>query len=340
MDSPNTPLRLGCGHNVPPQDCHNMWYAACPHHFSTHVSQALSRSIEVDGVAPFYEELRHLILDRYLAPAYYTWAAMIGRYSVPGADMRMGVLADGRVTSEDEVPEHALRVARLVETACRAAVANDPANLDAVLEVIADQGEMGPTLSFMMSLAASAGITFTIADACTPRHVSAYLLLGSQVHTGWGAVVLPHLVDFVVLHIDIAADRRSPEELPGVMARMADSADAARHLPIAVDIVCRALAQTIEIDATVVDQSSMAVVDVDGATQENTPREMMAMVWAIRASRAYAQSATPEDGNAALRTVVRQRGDALKFAIDVITAGTQMLAHNLTTPVPTDGSPG
>lgn len=340
MDSPNTAERLGCGHNLPPQPCHNMWFAACPHHFSQHVSQALSRSIEPGNLVPFYEELRHLIIDRYVTPSYYTWAAMIGRYSTPGADMRMGVLADGRVTSEDEVPESALRVARLVETTCRAAVANDPANLDAVLEVIADQGDIQQTLTFMVSLAASAGITMTIADACTPGHISAYLLLGSQVHTGYGAVVLPHLVEFVMLHIDIANNRRSPEELPGLMAEMIDSAGAARHLPIAVDIVCRALAQTIETDAVVVDQSSMAVVDVDEADPEKMPREMMAMVWAIRASRAYAQAQSPQESSAALSAVVRRRGDALKFAIDVITAGTQMLAHNLVTPVPENGSPG
>lgn len=335
-----SPVPYGCAHNLIGKPCHNMWFTACPNHFSAHTAQALRHAIGTgDNVVPFYAELQHLVLDRYLTPAYYTWAAMIGRYTERGEDLRVGILDDGRVTPGGQMPGHAVRVARHVEMTCRAAAAQDPANLDAALEAIADQGETDQTVSFMMSIAASAGLTVNFADACTSEHITAYLLLGSQIQNGWGSVVLPYLVDLVMLHGDIAANRRSPEELPGLVRTLIDSAPTIHPLPVATDIVCRTLAQTVDIDALVVDQATMTVLDIDRASPENTERAMMAMVWAVRASRAYARAQTAEQGNLALREVVRQRGDGLSFAVDVIAAGTQMIANNIVMPEPS-GSPG
>ncbi len=323
---------FGCGHNVTPKPCHQMWFSACPHHAAELITQALTTAVD-DDVTPFYETLQHLVADRLLTPAYYTWLAMSGRYAGPGADMTTPGAAD--------IPPYLAHIPALVETACRAAQARDHANMDAALSVIADGGDLRATLSFMTSLAATAAITATLDDACTPDHITAFLLLGSQVSSGWGAAVLPDLVDMVMAQHYVSAGKASDDGVVQAFRRIIDiDVEDPHPLPVATDLVTRLLAQTLDDDVIVVDASEMQLIDIDGATPENTSREMLASAWTVRASRAYARAAGPDEASKGLQEVARSRGDAFKFAADVVTAGTQMIAYNHIGSVDTAGSPG
>ncbi len=327
---------FGCGHNVTPKPCHQMWFGACPHHFSHLASKALTGSLE-DEVHDFLDTLRHLVSDRVLTAAYYTWLAMIGRYTPRGSDLR----TRRHDSYPGPIPQHLAHVPGLVETACRAAVARDRANMEAVLGVIADGGDLRATLSFMNSIAATAAVTVTLEDDCTPDHITAYLLLGSGATSGWTAAVLPELVDMVMTHRALATGKGRTEDVVTAFRRILDVDPEDPHpLPVACDLVTRLLAQTLEHNVVVLDGTDMRFIDIASASESDTSAEMMASAWTVRAAHAYGNAAGPQEATAGLQAVARSRGDAFQFAADVITAGTQMIAYNHIGTVDTAGSPG
>lgn len=314
-----------------------MWFSACPDHFNKLVSAALALSIDDEYTAPAYAALmHHIVADRLLTPAYYTWLGMIAANTDPAGNLSTARLDE----PDDPIPDDLVQVPMLVETAVRAAVARDPDNMEAVYKVIAD-AEPPVTFSFLTSIAATAAISAAVNDACTPEHIKAFLLLGSQTSNGWGAAVLPELVEIVMGQRDVSVRRANPGMLADNFRRLIDVAPGDAHpLTVATDLFSRVLGQMIDNEVIVLDSSTTDIVDVDGSTPENTPREVMASVWAIRASRAYSRAEGPAEAAAAMTALARQRAEPFEFTTDVITAGAMLIAGNLMGKVDTAGSPG
>ena len=329
-----------CGHMEQEAGrCHSSPLLPCPGHFGQLNGEAMCAADgppTAAGERPFLEALMHLNNDGYTIAAWYTWMALIGEYSVPPGADKLRALSRPNPPCPPEAPEYFRLAYPLVAYACRSAVLGDFEAVEATLGTAHRKLDIQGMVSFLKSCAASAQIAVDHNDACTVDHLMAYSLLGSQAANGYGAAVLPCVVDMVVAqkqqrHKDVfpALDRLM--KIPGDLALIA-----------ATDLLGRALAQTVKVDATMLygegpltsDGSSIkGVADIDGAEPENTDRAVMMGVWAMRASRAYAEGTCEGDAADRINAVSQRHGNTGRFALDVVLAGTQILGYSLRTPV-------
>lgn len=335
-DQQHPPLE-GCGHQENVEGaCHRNAVIPCPGHFTKLSGQALAAATPGRGDAlsdsrTFMELIQHINRDGYIVSTFYTWVALLGRYAVPP-----GRTPDETLRAMPPVPnvppgspEYLVQVGNLVGYVSRAAVAGDGATVSAVLEVAQDKLEGEGLLAFLASVAASAHVAVETNDDCTTDHIAMYHLMGSQVAEPVGLSVLPFAVDMVVAQqtgdVEAASNAfKSILELPGT-----------RPLAAAVDVVSRTLGQLIVPGVSLaatrglpsVEGAVQGMVDLAVASPENTSRELMAGVWAVRAAEAYAGATGPHDATERIRAVARQHGKPFDFGMDVVLSTTQMMGY-------------
>lgn len=327
----------GCDHAAE-TDCHRNGLLACPTHFAHISADALEGATgRGTGDQPFLLALRHINADGYTFCAYYTWMALLGRYAVdPGTD-REAFLAKIPVELPElpgHAPEYLAAVGNRLSFASRAALINDGATVAATLASVEDMTSEA-TVSFLMSVAASAHLAVDINDACTSDEVQAYHLLGSQVTEEHGFMALPFLADMVLGQWKGDASRAT--EAWTELMKLSD--EHPKFMAVVVDVVSRTLGQMLSADANLITTGGQrmgegfiptGMVDVKLASPENTPPEVMAGVWAARAAEAYAGATSRDDATTRIQAVGEQhpRG-RFAFAVDVVLAGTSMLGYAL-----------
>lgn len=329
QDHADLPPFKDCGHPVDGQgECHTSTLMHCPHHFAVLLADAMGSSLPGAQPGKFRTVLLHLNNDAMAVNAWLVWMAMLNRYAVPPGADRLKAIAAAAPPPLPDAPRYYAEALPLITHAYSSAVLGDFSAVQQVMHTANHMLDENGQLCFLKSCAASTAVAAET-GGCTPESVAVWGLLGSQVGTAAAAEVLPLLVDMVMAQarVDTAAT------LPLVKSLLA--LPGAKPLMVAVDIVARAMAQTVSTDATVLFGSGMpgdanaydGMVDVERAEPEHTDRAVMAGVWAVRAQRAYSGATSAADATARLRAVARSHGDSLRFALDVIVAGTQMLGY-------------
>lgn len=332
-----------CGHldvSGAASPCHRSPLMPCPSHFSQQSGLALVHAVP-GGLKPnlkdFALSIQHLNSDGMLVSAFYTWMAMVGRYTVPDGKDPLETLDS---IEEPNMPpaEHPFvdQVFNLTKWACRAAVLGDGETVAASLAAAnADETEPRVLLSFLMSAAATAHIAAEVNDACTSQHIGLFQTLGSQVSDADGMVVLPLLVDMVYAyhhrneHATVEALKKLTA-LPGTVP-----------LVTAVDILGRTLGQLTDENVAMAQCTSKGMpvgklavegmVDLETATPHNTDSAVMAGVWALRTANAYGNATSQPAANRAVQDLADRHGQPVRFAVDVVVGATQMLTQVLET---------
>lgn len=330
-----------CGHldvSGAASPCHRSGLMPCPSHFAQQSGLALMYAVPDSQRTPlkdFATAVQHLNSDGMLVSAFYTWMAMVGRYTVPDGKDPLETLDS---IEEPNMPAGAPlfvdQVFNLTKWACRAAVLGDGETVAASLAAAnAEETEPRVLLSFLMSAAATAHIAAEVNDACTSQHIGLFQTLGSQVGDADGMVVLPLLVDMVYAyqHRDEDTAVQALEklvELPGTAPLVA-----------AVDVLGRTLGQLTDENVTMAQCTSKGMpqgkLEVEGmvnlqtATAENTDSAVMAGVWALRTAHAYGNATSQKAANHAVQALADRHGQPVRFAVDVVMAATQMLSEIL-----------
>lgn len=330
QDHADNPPFEDCGH---PQEgkgqCHTSALMNCTNHFSQLIMRALDASVKVGQPQAFRDLMLHLNSDGMAVSAWYTWMAMVHRYAVPeGMDRLAAVAAAAPPPPGPDAPAYYTQALPLIAHAYSSAVLGDFTAVEATMHTANAMLDEKGVECFLKSCAASTAVAVDKAD-CVPDDLSVWGMLGSQVGNGIGAQVLPILVDMVLAQGK--QDAAAVVPLLKALLRL----DGMQPMVTAVDILSRAMAQTVSADAMVLygsglpgdDNAYSGVVDVDRATPDNVSRDVMAGVWAIRASKAYADAETEDDATLRIREVARSHGDPLRFATDVVVAATQMLGY-------------
>lgn len=322
-----------CGH---PQDgqniCHISPLFPCPNHFSGLNAQALCAALPSPSPQrSFTSAVEHLNSDGLIVSAWYTWMAMLGQFSVPPGEDREKILR--RPVEPPEIPDDAPAYLRdsapLVSYACRAAVVGDWDTAEATLQAAHVNLDGEGMMCFLKSIAASTHLATDYNPDCTPQHLALYHLFGSQVEERVGAEVLPYLANMAVGHL--TGNEQLVHDVFEALLRLPS------HDPLAIgaSVVARTLAQITSAEVALVNLGGVpgslasveGMVDVERATEENTDRAVMAGVWTVRAAQAYARAVDLDDAIARVRGVAQHHGQPGQFVMDVVLAGTQMVAY-------------
>jgi hypothetical protein len=332
-----------CGH-TPVSECHRSPFMSCPLHFSDTVAAALSAANPSgDGPSAFMLHVAHLNEHGHLTAAWLSWVAIVCEFTVAGGgtvEQALETLGSGEdiaAAAPEGAPDYVRQMAYLSSLAVRSALTHDGANLLAAMETAKSLPHMG-MMSFLLSMASSAYLHAAL-DECTPARFSTILTLGSQLSTAEGAFVLGPLGEMVEGHM---TDRT--ELVRSGFRRLMD-------LPvqnpggIALALLGKALGQVIDEDVRMLSTDTdgrgaigrgpvppelkdAVLVDIASAEPDNVPDGAMPGIWAIRTGHAYGTAVTGDEAFENVAALVARHGNEAEFVMDVIFAGTQLLAYH------------